>query len=74
MAMGTHDGYTYELSDTQKAKNLLARLEQAKDHESARNIAINLLDKWGEIGFEFLRDLNELVWDAEQEAYERTPA
>ena len=67
--MVAHNGFTYDLTYEQKAKNLLHRLAKVDGDEKAREMATHFLDIHGEINAAFVRELTEYVFDAEQEAY-----
>jgi hypothetical protein len=64
-----YQGWTKDVSLDEKAKNLLARLSKVDGEAKAKEMACTLLDKWGEVNFEFVRDLGEYVFEAEQEVY-----
>jgi hypothetical protein len=67
--MVAHNGFTYDLTDTQKAKHLLRRMQKIEGRRKTKQLAKRLLEKWGEINHQFVRDLSEMVFDVEQEAY-----
>jgi hypothetical protein len=64
-----YNGYVYEQTPLQKAKNLLRRLEKATSHEKAHEAAVMYLDRCGEINEHYVRLLGEHVFDIEQETY-----
>ena len=72
MAGVLYQGWYPSISYDEKAKNLLARLVRVDGQEKAQYTYDHLLEFYGGITFEFIRQFQDEVFDAEQEAYVRS--